>query len=73
MSAIGSAWNFIRFWLLVGLSLALNMLIMAYAKPNFYATMGFENPLQIAVTIGKIVLGIVLFGFIIPKWYRKTE
>ena len=73
MSAIGSVWNFIRFGILLGLSFALNMLIMAFASPNFYATMGYENPLQIGVTIGKIILGIVIFGFIIPKSSKKTE
>ena len=73
MSAIGSAWNFIRFCILIGLSVVLNMLIMAFASPNFYATMGFDNPLQIGMTIGKIIIGIVLFGLIIPKSSKKSE
>ena len=67
MSTIGSIWNFIRFWILLGLSFALNMLIMAMASPNFYAKIGFDNPLQIGVSIGKILLGMVIIGFFIRK------
>lgn len=63
--------NFFRYWLLIGLSIGLNLLIMSFAKPNFYATMGFDTPLRTVVTIAKLLLGIILFGFVIPKATKK--
>lgn len=72
MGSFGSFWNFMRFWLLIGLSFILNLLIMSFASPNFYATMGFDTPLRAGMTIGKVILGIILFGFIIPKTSKKT-
>lgn len=63
--------NFVRSWVLVGLSIAANYVIMAFASPNFYATMGFDTTLKTVVTLGKILLGIIIFGFIIPKASKK--
>ncbi|PIP77205.1 MAG: hypothetical protein COW85_10105 [Ignavibacteria bacterium CG22_combo_CG10-13_8_21_14_all_37_15] len=63
--------NFFRYWLLIGLSLITNLLITSFSSPNFYATMGIDTPLRTGMTIAKIFLGIILFGFIIPKSKKK--
>ena len=64
---------FVRYCFIIDFSFVFDLIIMAYGQPNFYATMDIDSPIIAGITVGKILLGIVIFGYFIPKFSKKSE